>query len=43
MIDAIKTRLLTLPPDTFVWPGHGYGGLQSTMAREAKTNPYLEL
>jgi glyoxylase-like metal-dependent hydrolase (beta-lactamase superfamily II) len=43
MIDAIRTRLLTLPPDTFVWPGHGYGGLQSTMAREAKTNPYLEL
>ena len=43
MIDAIKTRLMTLPPDTLVWPGHGYGGSQSTMAREARTNPYLDL
>jgi hydroxyacylglutathione hydrolase len=43
MIDAIKTRLLTLPPETFVWPGHGYGGLQSTIAREERTNPYIEL
>jgi hydroxyacylglutathione hydrolase len=43
MIDGIKTRLMALPPDTLVWPGHGYGGSQSTMAREAKTNPYLDL
>ncbi len=43
MIDAIKNRLLTLPPETIVWPGHGYGGSQSTMAREAQSNPYLEL
>lgn len=43
MIDAIKQRLMTLPEDTFVWPGHGYGGSQSTIAREAKTNPYLDL
>lgn len=43
MIDAIKTRLMSLPPDTLVWPGHGYGGSQSTIAEEAKTNPYLDL
>lgn len=43
MLDAIKTRLLTLPEDTIVWPGHGYGGLQSTIGREARTNPYFEL
>ncbi|MCL2789144.1 MAG: MBL fold metallo-hydrolase [Desulfobulbus sp.] len=43
LIDAIKSRLLPLPPETLVWPGHGYGGLQSTIAREAKSNPYLEL
>ena len=43
MIDAIKNRLLTLPPETIVWPGHCYGGSQSTMAREAQSNPYLEL
>jgi glyoxylase-like metal-dependent hydrolase (beta-lactamase superfamily II) len=41
MLTAIRTRLLTLPPETFVWPGHGYGGLQSTIGREAQTNPYF--
>ncbi len=41
MINAIQKRLLTLPPETLVWPGHGYGGLQSTIGREAKTNPYF--
>ena len=41
MLTAIKTRLLTLPEETLVWPGHGYGGLQSTIGREAKTNPYF--
>lgn len=43
MIDGIKSKLMTLPEDTIVWPGHGYGGLQSTIGREAKTNPYLDL
>jgi glyoxylase-like metal-dependent hydrolase (beta-lactamase superfamily II) len=43
MIDAIKNRLMPLPPETLVWPGHGYGGSQSTLARELRTNPYLEL
>jgi len=23
---SIRTRILTLPPETVVWPGHGYGG-----------------
>ena len=41
MTTAIQTRLLTLPPETLVWPGHGYGGSQSTIGREAKTNPYF--
>lgn len=41
MTTAIQKRLLTLPPETIVWPGHGYGGLQSTIGREAKTNPYF--
>ena len=43
MLNAIKTRLLPLPEETIVWPGHGYGGLQSTIGREARTNPYFEL
>ncbi len=43
MLEAIRSRLLTLPPETIVWPGHGYGGLQSTIAREERTNPYFDL
>ena len=38
---SIKERLLTLPPETFVWPGHGYGGSQSTIGKEMQSNPYL--
>jgi glyoxylase-like metal-dependent hydrolase (beta-lactamase superfamily II) len=38
---SINKRLLTLPPDTIIWPGHGYGGSQSTITQERRTNPYL--
>ncbi len=38
---SIAQRLLTLPPDTIVWPGHGYGGSRSTIAQERRSNPYL--
>lgn len=41
LMDSIRNRLLTLPPDTIVWPGHGYGGSRSTIGEEAKTNPFL--
>lgn len=41
LMHSIKTRLMALPDDTIVWPGHGYGGKQSTIAEELKTNPYL--
>lgn len=41
LMDSIRNSLLTLPPDTIVWPGHGYGGSRSTIAVEAKTNPFL--
>ncbi len=37
--NSIREKLMTLPPETVVWPGHGYGGLQSTIDRESKTNP----
>jgi glyoxylase-like metal-dependent hydrolase (beta-lactamase superfamily II) len=30
--------LMALPPQTTVWPGHGKS---TTIAHEAKTNPYL--
>ena len=38
---SIKSKLLPLPPKTIVWPGHGYGGSQSTIDEEARTNPYF--
>ncbi len=38
---SIRTRLLTLPPETVVWPGHGYGGARSTIGEEARSNPFL--
>lgn len=41
LLDSIKNRLLDLPPDTIVWPGHGYGGEHSTIAREKSGNPFL--
>ncbi len=36
---SIRENLMTLPAETIVWPGHGYGGLKSTIGREAQTNP----
>jgi len=41
LIASITTQLLTLPADTVVWPGHGYGGNRSTIGDEKKTNPYI--
>jgi len=38
LITGIKTKLLTLPPDTIVYPGHGP---ETTIAREKLTNPFL--
>jgi glyoxylase-like metal-dependent hydrolase (beta-lactamase superfamily II) len=38
---SIREKLLTLPPETIVWPGHGYGGSKSTIGEEAKSNPYF--
>jgi len=38
LIESIKARLLTLPPETVVYPGHGPA---STVAAEAATNPWL--
>jgi hydroxyacylglutathione hydrolase len=41
LLDSIKERVLTLPPDTIVWPGHGYGGEHSTIVQEKTGNPFL--
>lgn len=42
LLHSIRNRLLTLPAETIVWPGHGYGGLRSTIGDEAKENPFLQ-
>lgn len=38
IIKSIKEKLLVLPSDTIVYPGHG---ASTTIAREAKLNPFL--
>jgi glyoxylase-like metal-dependent hydrolase (beta-lactamase superfamily II) len=38
LIDGIKAKLLTLPDDTIVYPGHGPA---TTIKREKKSNPFL--
>jgi len=38
---SIRERLLVLPEETVVWPGHGYGGSRSTIGEEARSNPYF--
>ena len=39
---SIRTKLLTLPDDTKVWPGHDYGPVpSSTIELEKKLNPWL--
>jgi hydroxyacylglutathione hydrolase len=38
LISGIKTKLLTLPPETIVHPGHGP---DSTIATEIRANPFL--
>jgi glyoxylase-like metal-dependent hydrolase (beta-lactamase superfamily II) len=39
--ESIRKKLLVLPPETVVWPGHGYGGSKSTIEEEARSNPFL--
>lgn len=42
LIQSIQNLVKTLPPGTVVWPGHDYGTRpRSTLAHEAKTNPYI--
>lgn len=41
LLDSIHRKLLILPEDTVVWPGHGYGGSKSTIGEEKRSNPFL--
>ncbi len=40
LISAIRERLLVLPPETRVYPGHGE---TTTIGEEAATNPFLSM
>jgi len=41
LMTSIHSRLLVLPEDTVVWPGHGYGGSRSTIGEEKRGNPFV--
>ena len=42
MMKSIEDRVLSLPDETIIWPGHHYGSQsQSTVAQEREDNPYL--
>ncbi len=41
LIESIRKKLLVLPDETVIWPGHGYGGYKSTIGVERVSNPYL--
>ena len=40
LISSIRNRLLTLPPETTVYPGHGN---PTTIGEEASNNPFLSM
>lgn len=39
LVEQIKTKLFTLPPETKVYPGHGFA---TTIGEEEESNPYLQ-
>lgn len=42
LLRSIKERILPLPDDTIIWPGHDYGDTPtSTIGREKSENPYI--
>jgi len=42
LLNSLETKILPLPDDTIIWPGHDYGDTPtSTIANEKETNPYI--
>jgi glyoxylase-like metal-dependent hydrolase (beta-lactamase superfamily II) len=39
LLRSIRSRILTLPDDTVLWPGHGP---ETTVGRERRQNPFLQ-
>jgi hydroxyacylglutathione hydrolase len=42
LLKSLEEKLLALPKDTVIWPGHHYGETPtSTISREMEENPYI--
>jgi glyoxylase-like metal-dependent hydrolase (beta-lactamase superfamily II) len=42
LIHSLQEKIMPLPDDTRIWPGHDYGGAAfSTLGEEKRNNPYL--
>ena len=42
LLNSLEKKLLPLPAETIVWPGHDYGETPtSTIGREMEENPYI--
>ncbi len=42
LVDSIQHKILPLPDDTIIWPGHDYGDTPtSTLAQQKIDNPYI--
>jgi glyoxylase-like metal-dependent hydrolase (beta-lactamase superfamily II) len=42
LLDSIEKKILTLPKETILWPGHDYGDTPtSTLGREMEENVYI--
>ncbi|MDF2954325.1 MAG: Glyoxylase, partial [Thermodesulfobacterium sp.] len=43
MMESIKSKLLILPDETTIYPGHDYGPRPtSTIGEEKKNNPFIQ-
>ena len=42
LVESLEKRLIVLPKETIIWPGHDYGtSPTSTIGREMEENPYI--
>jgi len=42
LLESLEKKLIALPKETIVWPGHNYGDTPtSTIGREMQENPYI--
>ena len=42
LIKSLRDKIIILPKDTNVWPGHDYGEMpRSTLQWEVEENPYV--